>query len=151
MLKLWSFTQSSIYATIIPSWSSLRLPFRIHRLPCIFQLGGSPQSSTARTNLAGSAGLVRYLRSFFATFLIPEEISSDGDREFIAKGTQNFLRFWGVHSLLRRHSLGSARNLPASRNVSYREHFLPFVCSRPDHGWRSRENYLCANRRWLIV
>ena len=53
-------------------------------------------SSTAGTNLAGSAGLVRHLRSFFATFGVPEEISSDGGPEFTAKGTQDFLRLWGV-------------------------------------------------------
>ena len=53
-------------------------------------------SSTAGINLAGSAGLVRCLRSFFATFGVPEEISSDGDPEFTAKRTQDFLRLWGV-------------------------------------------------------
>ena len=60
-------------------------------------------SSTAGTNLAGSAGLVRHLRSFFATFGVPEEISSDGGPEFTAKGTQDFLRLWGV-----RHRVSSA-------------------------------------------
>ena len=53
-------------------------------------------SSTAGTNLAGSAGLVCHLRSFFATFGVLEEISSDGGPEFTAKGTQDFLRLWGV-------------------------------------------------------
>ena len=53
-------------------------------------------SSTAGTNLAGSAGLVCHLRSFFATFGVPEEISSDSGPEFTAKGTQDFLRLWGV-------------------------------------------------------
>ena len=53
-------------------------------------------SSTAGTNLASSAGLVRHLRSFFATFGVPEEISSNGGPEFTAKGTQDFLRLWGV-------------------------------------------------------
>ena len=46
--------------------------------------------------LAGSAGPVRHLRSFFATFGVPKEISSDGGPEFTAKGTQDFLRLWGV-------------------------------------------------------
>ena len=59
--------------------------------------------STAGTNLASSAGLVRHLRSFFATFGVPEEISSDGGPEFTAKGTQDFLRLWGV-----RHRVSSA-------------------------------------------
>ena len=53
-------------------------------------------SSTAGTNLAGSAGLVRHLSSFSATFGVPEEISSDGGPEFTAKGTQDFLPLWGV-------------------------------------------------------
>ncbi len=33
-------------------------------------------SSTAGTNLGGAAGLLRHLRSFFATFGVPEELSS---------------------------------------------------------------------------
>ena len=53
-------------------------------------------SSTAGTNLTDSAGLVRHLHSFFATFSISEEISSDIGPEFPAKGTQDFLRLWGV-------------------------------------------------------
>jgi len=60
-------------------------------------------SSTAGTNLGGSSGLVRHLRSFFATFGVPEELSSDGGPEFIAGETENFLRLWGV-----RHGLSSA-------------------------------------------
>lgn len=45
-------------------------------------------SSTAGTNLGGSAGLVRHLRSFFATFDVPEELSSDGGPEFMAEETE---------------------------------------------------------------
>lgn len=60
-------------------------------------------SSTAGTNLGGSAGLVRHQRSFFATFGVPEELSSDGGPEFTAGETENFLRLWGV-----RHRLSSA-------------------------------------------
>ncbi|XP_022784754.1 uncharacterized protein LOC111325247 [Stylophora pistillata] len=60
-------------------------------------------SSTAGTTLAGSAGVVRHLRSFFATFGVPEEISSDGGPEFTAKNTQDFLRLWRV-----RHRVSSA-------------------------------------------
>ena len=40
--------------------------------------------STAGTDLEGSAGLVRHLRTFFATFVLPEELSSDGGPEFKA-------------------------------------------------------------------
>jgi hypothetical protein len=53
-------------------------------------------SSTAGTDLGGSSGLVRHLRTFFATFGVPEELSSDGGPEFIATHTQNFLRAWGI-------------------------------------------------------
>ncbi|KAK5915526.1 hypothetical protein CesoFtcFv8_001108 [Champsocephalus esox] len=53
-------------------------------------------SSTAGTALAGSAGLVQHLRSFFATFGVPEELSSDGGPEFKASHTEDFLRLWHV-------------------------------------------------------
>ena len=53
-------------------------------------------SSKAGTSLGGSAGLVRHLRSFFTTFGVPEEISSDGGPEFTAGHTEDFLRLWGV-------------------------------------------------------
>ena len=53
-------------------------------------------SSPVSTNLAGAAGLVRHLRSFFATFGVPEELSSDGGPEFTAGQTEAFLRLWGV-------------------------------------------------------
>ena len=60
-------------------------------------------SSTVGTTLAGSAGLIRHLRSFFATFGVPEELSSDGGPEFTATNTQEFLRLWSV-----RHRVSSA-------------------------------------------
>ena len=53
-------------------------------------------SSTAGTSLGGSAGLVRHLRTFFSTFGVPAELSSDGGPEFIATSTEEFLRRWGV-------------------------------------------------------
>ena len=59
--------------------------------------------STAGTNPAGAAGLVRHLRTFFGTFGVPEEISSDGGPEFTASSTQDFLRRSGV-----RHRISSA-------------------------------------------
>ena len=52
--------------------------------------------STAGTDLGGSAGLVRHLRTFFATFGVPEELSSDGGPEFKASHTEDFLRLWHV-------------------------------------------------------
>ncbi|XP_077359925.1 uncharacterized protein LOC144005545 [Festucalex cinctus] len=53
-------------------------------------------SSTAGTDLGGSAGLVRHLRSFFATFGVPEELSSDGGPEFMSSHTENFFRLWCI-------------------------------------------------------
>ena len=45
---------------------------------------------------SGSKGLMACLRKFFATFGVPEELSSDGGPEFIANETQTFLAKWGV-------------------------------------------------------
>ncbi len=52
--------------------------------------------STACTDLGGSAGLVRHLRTFFGTFEVPEELGSDGGPEFTASNTETFLRSWNV-------------------------------------------------------
>ena len=69
------------------------------RLSGWVEVFGSP----AGTTLAGAAGLIRHLRSFFATFGVPEELSSDGGPEFTAGCTEAFLRLWGV-----RHRVSSA-------------------------------------------
>ena len=53
-------------------------------------------SSNSGTNLAGAAGLIRHLRPFFATFGVPNEISSDGGPEFTAGSTQAFFLRWGI-------------------------------------------------------
>ena len=55
------------------------------------------------TALAGAQGLICALRSLFATFGVPEEISSDGGPEFVASETQSFLLRWNV-----RHRKSSA-------------------------------------------
>ena len=60
-------------------------------------------SSSAGTTLAGAAGLIRHLHSFFATFGVPEELSSDGGPEFRAGSTEAFLKLWGI-----RHIVSSA-------------------------------------------
>ena len=62
------------------------------RLSGWVEVFGSP----AGTTLAGAAGLIRHLRSFFATFGVPEELSSDGDPDFSAGCTEAFFRLWGV-------------------------------------------------------
>jgi len=69
------------------------------------RLSGWPEifSAPKGSGLAGSKGLVACLRSFFAVFGIPEELSSDGGPEFIANDTQTFLSRWGI-----RHRKSSA-------------------------------------------
>ena len=49
---------------------------------------------------SGANGLIACLRRIFATFGIPEELSSDGGPEFTASQTKCFLKAWGVHHRL---------------------------------------------------
>ena len=60
-------------------------------------------SSAAGSNLAGAAGLIRHLRSFFAAFGVPEDLYSDGGPEFTAGPTENFFSHWEI-----RHRWSSA-------------------------------------------
>ena len=48
----------------------------------------------------GSKGLITVLRRTFATYGIPDELSSDGGPEFVAHTTRSFLSDWGVHHRL---------------------------------------------------
>ena len=48
----------------------------------------------------GAQGLVNALRQTFATYGIPDELSSDGGPEFVANVTGQFLQDWGVHHRL---------------------------------------------------
>ncbi len=48
----------------------------------------------------GATGLINILRRIFATYGIPDELSSDGGPEFVAHSTQQFLRTWGIHHRL---------------------------------------------------
>ena len=52
---------------------------------------------------AGAGGLISHLRSLFATFGVPETLSTDGGPEFVASSTENFLQKWGVQ-----HRISSA-------------------------------------------
>ena len=45
----------------------------------------------------GSKGLINSLRRIFVTYGIPDELSSDGGPEFVAKNTKDFLNAWGVY------------------------------------------------------
>ncbi len=51
----------------------------------------------------GAQGLINVLRQTFATYGIPDELSSDGGPEFVAHTTRQFLQHWGIH-----HRLSSA-------------------------------------------
>ena len=52
------------------------------------------------TSHSGARGLIACLRSFFSTFGVPEELSSDGGPEFTASATREFLQRWGVRHRL---------------------------------------------------
>ena len=60
-------------------------------------------STPSGSQNSGARGLIRCLRSFFTTFGVPEELSSDGGPEFTADSTKKFLKQWDV-----RHRISSA-------------------------------------------
>ena len=62
------------------------------------RLSGWPEvySTPAGSAHAGANDFIACLRKFFATFGVPEELSSDGGPEFIASQTRDFLSRWGV-------------------------------------------------------
>jgi hypothetical protein len=49
---------------------------------------------------AGSFGFINNLRCCFVSYGIPDELSSDGEPEFTAAPTREFLKTWGVHHRL---------------------------------------------------
>ena len=61
----------------------------------------------AGTTVTGANALVRLLRSYFATFGVPEEILSDGGPEFTTFVTQDFMRKWDI-----KHRVSSAYLFP---------------------------------------
>lgn len=71
-------------------------------------------SSTAGTDQGGSAGLVRHLRTFFDTFGVSEELSSNGGPKFIASHTENFLRLWRV-----KHCISSVGFLQSNSRAEF--------------------------------
>ena len=64
------------------------------------RLSGWTETFKAKPTSRGSKGLCKALRHVFATFGVPNNLSSDGGPEFSAKATSDFLNRWGVcHTL----------------------------------------------------
>ena len=76
-----------------------------HYLTIGCRLAGWPEiwSTPSGTNYSGARGLISCLRCHFATFGVPDELSSDGGPEFTASLTKEFLEKWGV-----KHRISSA-------------------------------------------
>ncbi|XP_068695963.1 uncharacterized protein [Montipora foliosa] len=107
------------------------------RLSGWVEVFGSP----AGTTLAGAAGLIRHLRSFFATFGVPEELSSDSGPEFTAGCTEAFLRLWGV-----RHRVSSA-HFPQSNGraeVAVKSAKRLLMSNTGPTGSLDHDRFLCA-------
>ena len=76
----------------------------MHYLVIADRLSGWSESYRIRPH-SGSRGLLILLKQFFGTFGVPEELSSDGGKEFIADVTQDFFLRWEI-----KHRLSSAYN-----------------------------------------
>ena len=63
------------------------------------------REATAYSANAGADGLIKANRELFATFGVPEQLSSDGGPEYTSNAFQTFMRTWGV-----KHRLSSAYN-----------------------------------------
>lgn len=76
-----------------------------HYLTIGCRLAGWPEiwSTPSGSAWSGARGLISCLRSHFATFGVPDELSSDGGPEFTASLTKEFLEKWGV-----KHRISSA-------------------------------------------
>ena len=63
------------------------------------------------TESAGSRGLITAMRQVFATFGVPQEISSDGASEFISGETKDFYDRWGIsfHQSSAYHPISNGR------------------------------------------
>ena len=88
---------------------------------------------SAGTTLAGAAGLIHHLRSFFATFGVPEELSSDGGRRIyrrMYRGLPPSLGsttscFLGPLSSIERLSRGGSKNSKAPSHVQHQPNWQP--------------------------
>ena len=69
-----------------------------HFLVTVDRFSNWPTVSSAKpgTSDSGAKGLISAFRSLFATFGIPEEISSDGGPEYSSQTFSDFTKKWGV-------------------------------------------------------
>ena len=70
-------------------WCYLVIGDRLSGWSEVYRLKSGTQDSSSK-------GLIMCLRRFFATFGVPQELSSDGGPQFTAGETKDFLRRWGV-------------------------------------------------------
>ena len=63
------------------------------------------RETPAHSPESGADGLIKAYRELFATFGVPEELSSDGGPEYTSKSFQEFMHTWGI-----KHRLSSAYN-----------------------------------------
>ena len=86
--------------------------FRLWRASSIHPVVGDRLSgweevyaSSSGTRLSAANGFIKHLRSFFATFGVPADLSSDGGPEFSAGCTEDFLKKWVLHHRISSTSL----------------------------------------------
>ena len=63
------------------------------------------RETPAHSPESGADGLIKAYRELFATFGVPEELSSDGGPQYTSKSFQEFMHTWGI-----KHRLSSAYN-----------------------------------------
>ena len=67
----------------------------------------------AQSGSSGAKGLCQALRQIFATFGVPEEISSDGGPEFTAGESKDFYQRWGIRHRHLLHTFPSQTDAPS--------------------------------------
>ena len=72
-------------------------------LVIVDRYSGWPSVVKVGKDEANSKGLIKYLRSFCETFGVPEEISTDGQSNYVSQETKEFFDTWGI-----KHRLSSA-------------------------------------------
>ena len=70
------------------------------------------REATSHTPNAGAVGLIKANPELFATFGVPEHLSSDGGPEYTSSAFQAFLKTWGV-----KPRLASAYHLQSNRQA----------------------------------